>query len=62
VTLQRSGGAAAFSDSADAYAATMAPALRPVAVEVVRRAGLMPGETVIDVGTGTGTAAALALG
>jgi SAM-dependent methyltransferase len=40
----------------------MAPALRPVAVEVVRRAGLLPGETIIDMGTGTGTAAALAQG
>lgn len=62
MTLQRSGGAAAFSSSADAYAATMAPALRPVAAEVVRRAELGPGERVLDLGTGTGTAAALARG
>jgi SAM-dependent methyltransferase len=62
VTLQRGGGAAAFSSSADAYAATMAPALRPVAAEVVRRADLRTGERVLDLGTGTGTAAALARG
>ena len=40
----------------------MAPALAPVAREVVRRAALRPGETVLDIGTGTGTAAGLALG
>ena len=62
MTLQRSGGAAGFSASADAYAATMAPALRPVAEEVVRRAALRAGESVLDIGTGTGTAAALATG
>lgn len=62
MTLQRAGGAAAFSDSAPAYAETMAPALRPVAVEVVRRAALQPGERVLDVGTGTGTASAMAAG
>jgi SAM-dependent methyltransferase len=62
VTLQRSGGASAFSASADDYAATMAPALRPVAEAVVRRAALRPRETVLDVGTGTGTGAALASG
>jgi SAM-dependent methyltransferase len=62
MTLQRAGGAAAFSESAADYAATMAPALRPVAAEVVRRAELRPGERVIDIGTGTGTAAAMALG
>ena len=62
MTLQRSGGAAAFSTNAAAYAATMAPALRPVAREVVRRAALRPGESVLDVGTGTGTAARLAIG
>ena len=62
MTLQRSGGAAAFSASADAYAATMAPALRPAAEAVVRRAALGRGETVLDVGTGTGTGAALAVG
>jgi SAM-dependent methyltransferase len=62
MTLQRAGGAAAFSESAADYAATMAPALRPVAAEVVRRADLRPGERVIDIGTGTGTGAALAAG
>lgn len=40
----------------------MAPSLRPVAAEVVRRAGLAPGERVLDVGTGTGIAAAAARG
>jgi len=54
--------AEAFSESADDYAATMAPALRPVAEEVVRRARLQPGWRVLDVGTGTGNGAAAALG
>jgi SAM-dependent methyltransferase len=62
VTLQGPGRAAAFSSTADAYAATMAPALEPVAREVVRRARLLPGERVLDLGTGTGTAAGLAVG
>jgi SAM-dependent methyltransferase len=52
----------AFSESADDYAATMAPALLPVAAEVVRRAQLKPGWRVLDVGTGTGIGAAEALG
>ena len=56
------GSTAAFSRTADDYAATMAPALEPVAREVVRRAELATGETVLDVGTGTGTAARLASG
>ncbi|HEX6129130.1 MAG TPA: methyltransferase domain-containing protein [Candidatus Limnocylindria bacterium] len=62
MTLQRRGGAAAFSSSARAYDETMAPALRPVAEEVVRRARLRPGERVLDLGTGTGNALELAAG
>jgi SAM-dependent methyltransferase len=54
--------AAGFSAGADDYAATMAPALAPMAAEVVRRAALARGESVLDVGTGTGTAAAMARG
>lgn len=53
--------AATFSETAHAYAATMAPALRPIAAEVVRRAALSPGERVLDVGTGTGIGAQAAL-
>jgi SAM-dependent methyltransferase len=51
-----------FSATAQGYAATMAPSLRPVALEVVRRAELRAGERVLDIGTGTGTAAAVARG
>lgn len=51
-----------FSHTAAGYAATMAPSLRPIAAEVVRRAALAPGERVLDVGTGTGIAAAAARG
>lgn len=51
-----------FSATAEGYAATMAPSLRPIAAEVVRRAALGPGELVLDAGTGTGTAAGLAGG
>ena len=51
-----------FSETAAGYAATMAPSLRPIAAEVVRRAQLQSGEVVLDVGTGTGIAAAAALG
>lgn len=62
MSLWRADAAARFSASAAAYAATMAPALRPVAARVVRRARLQPGERVLDLGTGTGTAAGLASG
>lgn len=40
----------------------MAPSLRLIAAEVVRRAGLRSGERVLDIGTGTGVGAAAALG
>jgi SAM-dependent methyltransferase len=51
-----------FDDTAEGYAATMAPSLRPIAEEIVRRARLKPDERVLDVGTGTGLAAAAARG
>lgn len=51
-----------FTETAAGYAATMVPSLRPIASEVVRRAALLPGERVLDAGTGTGTAAELASG
>lgn len=62
MTGAKFGSTAAFSQTAADYAATMAPALTPVAAEVLRRAALGPNETVLDIGTGTGTAARLALG
>jgi ubiquinone/menaquinone biosynthesis C-methylase UbiE len=52
---------AVFDATADGYEATMAPSLRPVAGEVVRRARLQFGERVLDVGCGTGIAAAAAV-
>lgn len=51
-----------FSETAVGYAASMVPSLRPIAAEVVRRAGLRPDESVLDLGTGTGIAAAAARG
>ena len=51
-----------FSETAAAYAATMAPSLGPIAATVVHRARLRPGERVLDIGTGTGSAAAVARG
>ena len=57
-----SAAARRFSDTAGGYAVTMAPSLRSIAAEVVRRARLAPGERVIDLGTGTGIAAAAARG
>lgn len=62
MTRQRFASTAAFSQTAADYAATMAPALEPVAAEVVRLAALRPNERVLDLGTGTGTAAGMALG
>ena len=55
-------GSAAFQENALGYAETMAPSLRPVAAEVVRRAELKPAERVVDIGCGTGIAAAVAVG
>jgi SAM-dependent methyltransferase len=52
---------AIFDATAAGYAATMAPSLRPVAGEVVRRAAPQRGERVLDVGCGTGIAAAAAV-
>jgi ubiquinone/menaquinone biosynthesis C-methylase UbiE len=40
----------------------MAPSLRLIAAEVVRRAALRPDERVLDLGTGTGSGAAMARG
>ena len=62
MTLSRAGAPENFSRTADAYQATMAVALAPIAAEVVRRADLQPSEAVLDVGTGTGIGAKAALG
>jgi ubiquinone/menaquinone biosynthesis C-methylase UbiE len=53
---------ASFDAGATGYEATMAPSLRPIAGEVVRRAQLQPGERVLDIGTGTGIGAAASVG
>lgn len=57
-----SSAVAGFSETAEHYAASMAPSLRLIAAAVVRRAALRPDERVLDLGTGTGAGAALALG
>ena len=62
MTAPPNSAVAGFSDTAENYAASMAPSLAVVAAEVVRRAVLRPGERVLDLGTGTGSGAALALG
>ncbi len=62
MTRERFASTASFSRTASDYATTMAVALEPVAAQVVERAALRSGETVIDIGTGTGTAARLAVG
>jgi ubiquinone/menaquinone biosynthesis C-methylase UbiE len=50
-----------FSDTAENYAASMAPSLRVVAVRVVQLASLRAGERILDAGTGTGAGAAASL-
>lgn len=50
-----------FSETAEHYAATMAPSLRTMAVRVVQRARLQVGEPILDAGTGTGVGAAASL-
>jgi len=50
-----------FSETAENYAATMAPSLRTMAVRVVQRARLQVGERILDAGTGTGAGAAASL-
>jgi len=61
MTLRGPSAREAFRN-ADAYADTMAPSLRTMAVGVVYRAALRPGERVLDVGTGTGIAVDAARG
>jgi len=53
--------AAAFSETAENYAVSMAPSTRGMALAVVQRAMLASGEQILDIGTGTGIAAAAAL-
>lgn len=50
-----------FSETAENYAASMAPSLRTMAVRVVQRARLQLGERILDAGTGTGVGAAASL-
>jgi len=50
-----------FSETAENYAASMAPSLRTMAVAVVQRAQLRDGDRILDAGTGTGVAAAAAM-
>jgi ubiquinone/menaquinone biosynthesis C-methylase UbiE len=50
-----------FSETAEHYAASMAPSLRTMAVRVVQRAQLQVGERILDAGTGTGVGAAASL-
>jgi ubiquinone/menaquinone biosynthesis C-methylase UbiE len=52
---------AGFSETAENYAASMAPSLRTMAVAVVQRAQPQAGELILDAGTGTGVGAAAAL-
>ena len=52
---------AGFSETADNYAASMAPSLRTMAVAVVQRAQLRDGDRILDAGTGTGVGAAAAM-
>ena len=50
-----------FSDSAENYAASMAPSLRTMAVAVVQHAELRERDRILDAGTGTGVGAAAAM-
>jgi len=50
-----------FSETAENYAASMAPSLRTMAVAVVQRAQLRDGDQILDAGTGTGVGAAGAM-
>jgi SAM-dependent methyltransferase len=60
--LSTPSGSSAFQANATGYAETMAPSLRAVAAEVVRRADLQARQRVLDIGSGTGIAAAAAVG
>lgn len=52
---------AGFSETAENYAVSMAPSLRTMAVEVVKRAQLRDHDRILDAGTGTGVGAAAAM-